>query len=97
MLTDSISVNAHSSIRIGGSTVVYIDPFKLTEEAHDADLILFTHPHYDHFSPEDFRKAAKPRPESTRRSIFCTSRWTRSIWPRPVPCPLSSRSTPWTA
>ena len=47
-MLDQITVNAHSSIRIGGGTVVYVDPFRLTEEAHDADLILFTHPHYDH-------------------------------------------------
>ena len=59
-MLDQITVNAHSSIRIGGKTIVYIDPFRLTEAAHDADLILFTHPHYDHFSPEDFKKAAKP-------------------------------------
>lgn len=26
--------------------------------AHDADYILITHDHYDHFSPEDIRKAA---------------------------------------
>ncbi len=58
-MLDQITVNAHSSIRIGGKTVVYVDPFRLTEEPHDADLILFTHPHYDHFSPEDFRRAAK--------------------------------------
>ena len=58
-MLDNITVNAHSSIRIGGKTVVYVDPFRLTEEPHDADLILFTHPHFDHFSPEDFRKAAK--------------------------------------
>ena len=59
-MLDQITVNAHSSIRIGGKTVVYVDPFRLTEEAHDADLILFTHPHFDHFSPEDFKKAARP-------------------------------------
>ena len=58
-MLDNITVNAHSSIRIGGGTVVYVDPFRLTEEAHDADLILFTHPHYDHFSPGDIAGAAK--------------------------------------
>ena len=26
------------------------------EEKHDADYILITHDHYDHFSPEDIRK-----------------------------------------
>ena len=28
-------------------------------DAHDADYILITHDHYDHFSPEDIRKVAK--------------------------------------
>ena len=59
-MLEAISINAHSSIRIGGQTVLYVDPFRLTREAHDADLILFTHPHYDHFSPEDFARVARP-------------------------------------
>ena len=58
-MLDQITINEHSSIRIGGGPVVYVDPFRLKEEPHDADLILFTHPHFDHFSPEDFVKAAK--------------------------------------
>ena len=58
-MLDNITVNAHSSIRIADKVIVYVDPFMLKEERHDADLILFTHPHFDHFSPEDFRKAAK--------------------------------------
>ena len=58
-MLDNITINAHSSIRIAGKSIVYVDPFRITEEPHDADLILFTHPHYDHFSPEDFRKLAK--------------------------------------
>ena len=59
-MLDNISVNEHSSIRIDDKIIAYIDPFRLKEARHDADLILFTHPHFDHFSPEDFRKAAKP-------------------------------------
>ncbi len=58
-MLDSITVNEHSSIRIGDKIIAYIDPFRLKEARHDADLILFTHPHFDHFSPEDFYKAAK--------------------------------------
>ena len=58
-MLNKISINAHSSVRIGASTTVYVDPFQLTEEKHDADFILITHPHYDHLSPEDFKKAAK--------------------------------------
>jgi len=74
-MLDKISINAHSSIRIGASRTIYVDPFQLTEEKHDADFILFTHPHYDHLSPEDFKKAAKPStvyviPESARKEAL---------------------------
>ncbi len=58
-MLDHITINEHSSIRIADKLTLYVDPFHLKEERHDADLILFTHPHFDHFSPEDFRKAAK--------------------------------------
>ena len=61
-MLDNITINEHSSIRIDDKVIAYIDPFRLKEERHDADLILFTHPHFDHFSPEDFRKAAKADP-----------------------------------
>ena len=47
--TDHISVNTQSSIRIGGSRILYFDPFKITERAGDADIIFVTHPHFDHF------------------------------------------------
>jgi len=51
-----ISINARSSIRIAGSKIIYFDPFKITKEDHDADIIFVTHEHYDHFSPEDIKK-----------------------------------------
>lgn len=35
---------------------VYVDPFRMTEEPHDATFVLVTHEHYDHFSPEDIAK-----------------------------------------
>ena len=56
MLTDAVSINAHSSIRIEAEKVMYFDPFHLTEEPHDADIVFITHDHYDHFSPEDIEK-----------------------------------------
>lgn len=59
-MTDLITINTQSSIRIGGSKVLYFDPFRITDAAHDADLIFITHDHFDHFSPEDIRKIAKP-------------------------------------
>lgn len=55
----NISMNARSSIRIEGTKVIYFDPFKITEEKHDADIIFVTHEHYDHFSPEDIKKVSK--------------------------------------
>lgn len=50
----------HSSIRIGGSAVVYVDPWQIQGEPKDADLILVTHEHHDHYSPEDIAKISKP-------------------------------------
>ena len=56
---DRIQVITHSCIRIAGKTVIYIDPIGIAGEPHDADLILFTHPHFDHFSPKDVKKLMK--------------------------------------
>ena len=55
---DGISVLKHSSIKIKKQEIIYIDPFQIDIPAHDADLILCTHSHYDHFSPEDIRAVA---------------------------------------
>ena len=58
-MTDRIEVFTHSSIRIkGNSTTIYVDPFKIREEFHDADYVFVTHRHYDHFSIEDILKVA---------------------------------------
>jgi L-ascorbate metabolism protein UlaG (beta-lactamase superfamily) len=59
-ITDKIKVNAQSSIRIEDEGVVlWFDPFMLDEEPHDADVVFFTHGHYDHFSVKDFPKVIK--------------------------------------
>ena len=55
-LIENISINEHSSIRIGGNTILYFDPFRIVGETHDADIVLITHAHFDHFSPEDIGK-----------------------------------------
>ena len=58
-MTEKIEVLTHSSIRIkSGFGTIYIDPFNMKTEPHDAAFILVTHDHYDHFSPEDIAKAA---------------------------------------
>ncbi len=58
-LTDQIDVFIQNSIRIrGNDRTIYIDPFRMKEEPHDADYIFITHDHYDHFSVEDIVKVA---------------------------------------
>ncbi len=57
----NISINARSSIKIQGTKVIYFDPFKITEDKHDADIIFVTHEHYDHYSPEDIQKVANAK------------------------------------
>ena len=57
---EGIHVFGQNCIRIETAAgVVYTDPFRMTEEPHDADFVLITHDHYDHFSPEDLAKVCK--------------------------------------
>ncbi|MDO5301802.1 MAG: MBL fold metallo-hydrolase [Tissierellia bacterium] len=60
-----ITVNTHSSIRIEWKErILYVDPYEIPEEVHDGHVILITHSHYDHYSPEDIEKV------QTDESIF---------------------------
>ena len=54
-----VEVLCHSSIRIEEGNIVYIDPFQINKDYHDADYVFFTHSHYDHFSPKDIEKVKK--------------------------------------
>ncbi len=58
-MTDSITINAHSSIRLDLGEVLYFDPFHIEKATKDGDILFFTHDHYDHLSPEDVEKVAK--------------------------------------
>ena len=49
----------HDSFRIDGSAVIYIDPYNLSGESPPADVVLVTHEHFDHCSPEDIAKIRK--------------------------------------
>ncbi|MFC1801752.1 MBL fold metallo-hydrolase [Nanoarchaeota archaeon] len=48
----------HSSFKITNGKTIYLDPYHIEPE-EDADLILITHAHFDHFSPEDLEKIKK--------------------------------------
>jgi len=43
---------------------IYIDPYKLSESrknAHDADIVLISHNHFDHLSLEDLKEILNPK------------------------------------
>lgn len=48
----------HDSFRLDGSTVVLFDPYQISA-TKPADLILISHDHFDHNSPEDVAKVRK--------------------------------------
>jgi L-ascorbate metabolism protein UlaG (beta-lactamase superfamily) len=50
----------HDCFRVDGPVVVYTDPFKLPDGLPGADLILISHEHFDHCSPEDVKKLLGP-------------------------------------
>ena len=51
---------SHASFRIDGDDLaLYIDPWQLADDSTPADIILITHDHGDHCSPEDVAKIQK--------------------------------------
>lgn len=58
-MAEGICWLGHDSFRLKGEKVVYIDPWKLAASAEQADVILVTHDHYDHFSKDDIAKISK--------------------------------------
>jgi L-ascorbate metabolism protein UlaG (beta-lactamase superfamily) len=45
----------HDTFKIAGEKIIYTDPFKVKKK-DTADIILITHEHFDHCSPEDVKK-----------------------------------------
>jgi L-ascorbate metabolism protein UlaG (beta-lactamase superfamily) len=50
----------HDSFRIDKPVVIYIDPWNLPPDSPQADLILVSHEHHDHCSPEDVQSVRGP-------------------------------------
>lgn len=57
----------HDTFKITGEKVIYTDPFKIKKK-DTADIILITHEHFDHCSPDDVKKI-----QGTNTVIVATS------------------------
>lgn len=58
-MLEGVQVFTQNSIKIEKEKIIYIDTYEMQEEKHDADIILITHTHYDHFSLKDIEKVKK--------------------------------------
>ncbi len=50
----------HDAFRIDASKTIYIDPYEISA-GPEADIILITHEHFDHCSPQDVAKIQGPK------------------------------------
>jgi L-ascorbate metabolism protein UlaG (beta-lactamase superfamily) len=50
----------HDSFRLEGPPVIYFDPWKLKGQHPVADLVLVSHEHADHCSPDDVKRVSGP-------------------------------------
>jgi L-ascorbate metabolism protein UlaG (beta-lactamase superfamily) len=55
-MLDDLHWIGHDSFRLDKPIVIYIDPWKLPPDSPPADLILVSHEHDDHCSPDDIAR-----------------------------------------
>jgi len=55
-MINNIEVFTQNHIRINSNIIIEVDPFEVKMGNNDADYVLITHDHYDHFSPKDIEK-----------------------------------------
>lgn len=67
-MLQNIEVLCHNCIKFNKEKIIYTDPFQLKNNYHDADVILITHSHYDHFSEEDIKRV------KSKNTIICITR-----------------------
>jgi len=58
-LIDKVHWLGHASFVIRNGKVIYFDPYKINA-TEKADLILVTHEHFDHCSPDDIKQIVQP-------------------------------------
>jgi L-ascorbate metabolism protein UlaG (beta-lactamase superfamily) len=58
-MLENVEVLCHSSIKFNFNKTIYVDPFNITEDYMDADIIFITHDHYDHYDEESIDKIKK--------------------------------------
>nr|HID13078.1 MBL fold metallo-hydrolase [Anaerolineae bacterium] len=50
----------HAGFRLDGPPTIYFDPWNLKAQPPQADIILVSHEHFDHCSPDDVRRLSGP-------------------------------------
>ena len=59
-LVDRLHWLGHDSFRLDGPPVIYFDPWKLSGSLKEAGVVLVSHEHDDHCSPDDVEKVSGP-------------------------------------